>query len=296
MTVDVIEYTDAMCSWAWGTEPKLRLLRWRFEDQIDSWRVVMGHLVEDDHMPERDPVAEAPKLQAYWKVVCDETGMPRPDPLRRSPTGSLASGLAVKAAQLQGPEVADGMLRRMREATFVDGQPADTVDRAIGAGRGVEGLDVDALALAMASPEVLDGYRRDGEETRNPNRHVLELKGDRPGIGRAREAKDGRMRFVFPTIVVRSADGEWTVPGWMPYEAYEQALIDAGAVAGQQLAARPDPDEAFARWPTLAEAEFRFLCGTDAEIPAEVKTTTWAGGTIHRLASRHPLAAGGGSR
>ena len=28
--VEVVEYTDVMCSWAWGSEPKLRLLRWRY--------------------------------------------------------------------------------------------------------------------------------------------------------------------------------------------------------------------------------------------------------------------------
>ncbi len=32
--VEVVEYTDVMCSWAWGSEPKLRLLRWRYEDHI----------------------------------------------------------------------------------------------------------------------------------------------------------------------------------------------------------------------------------------------------------------------
>jgi hypothetical protein len=25
--VEAVEYTDIMCSWAWGSEPKLRLLR-----------------------------------------------------------------------------------------------------------------------------------------------------------------------------------------------------------------------------------------------------------------------------
>lgn len=284
--VDVIEYTDAMCSWAWGTEPKLRLLRWRFEDQIDGWRYVMGHLVEDEHMPDRDPVAQAPKLQDYWKVVCDETGMPRPDPLRRSTTGSRASGLAVKAAQQQGDEAAQHVLRRMRQATFVDGEPADTPDRAIEACRdlaGIDGrgIDLEALAAAMESDEVLEAYRRDGDETRTPNRHVLELEGDRPGIGRARQAKDGRMRFVFPTIVVRSEGHESTVPGWMPYEAYEQALFDAGAQPTERTSSHPTPEEAFARWPTLAETEFEFLCGPDAQPPPDTITKTWNGGTLY---------------
>jgi hypothetical protein len=29
--VGVVEYTDVMRSWVWGSEPKLRLLRWRYE-------------------------------------------------------------------------------------------------------------------------------------------------------------------------------------------------------------------------------------------------------------------------
>ena len=45
-TVAVTEYTDPICSWAWGTEPKLRLLQWRHGHRL-TWRVVMGGLVGD---------------------------------------------------------------------------------------------------------------------------------------------------------------------------------------------------------------------------------------------------------
>lgn len=279
--MDVIEYTDAMCSWAWGTEPKLRLLRWRFEDQIESWRVVMGHLVEDEYLPERDRVAEGPKLQEYWKVVCDRTGMPRPDPLRRSTAGSRASGLAVKAAQQQGDEQAGRVLRRMREATFVHGEPADTVELAISACRDVVGLDHGALVEAIGSDAVEKAYDQDRDETRDPNDYVLHLEGDRPGIGRAKESKDGRMRFVFPTIIVRSEGGGTTVPGWMPYDDYEQALIAAGARPTARTGSHPTPDEALARWPTLAERELAVICGPDACPPPTAVTHTWNGGTMY---------------
>ena len=286
--VDVIEYTDAMCSWAWGSEPKLRLLRWRFDDQIDSWRRVMGHLVEDEYMPDRDRVADAPKLEEYWKVVCDQTGMPRPAPLHRSTGGSQASGLTVKAAETQGEAVVDQVLRRMREATFVRGRPPDTLQRAIEACTNIEGLQGEALAAAAHSDEVAAAYRRDFDETRSPNDNVLELEGDRPGIGRAREAKDGRMRFVFPTVVVRSTDHrsapvEVTVPGWMPYEDYERALFATGARPTDRTRSRPTPDEAFDRWPSLTDHELRFLCGVDASPPSHVTTHTWAGGTIYTV-------------
>ncbi|MGI9612037.1 MAG: DsbA family oxidoreductase [Acidimicrobiales bacterium] len=286
--MDVIEYTDAMCSWAWGSEPKLRLLRWRFDDQIDSWRRVMGHLVEDEYMPDRDRVADAPKLEEYWKVVCDQTDMPRPAPLHRSTAGSRASGLTVKAAQLQGEAVVDQVLRRMREATFVDGQPPDTLRRAIEACANIDGLHDEALAAAAHSDDVADAYQRDLDETRTPNDDVLRLEGERPGIGKAREAKDGRMRFVFPTVVVRSTDHrssplEVTVPGWMPYEDYERALFATGARPTDRTRSRPTPAEAFERWPSLADHELRFLCGADATPPPHVTTHTWAGGTIHTV-------------
>ena len=32
-----------MCSWAWGSAPKLRLLRWRYEDRGD-WRLMMERI------------------------------------------------------------------------------------------------------------------------------------------------------------------------------------------------------------------------------------------------------------
>lgn len=279
-TIKITEYTDAMCSWAWGTEPKLRLLRWRFEHQLSIWRLVMGHLVEDEFMPDRDREAEATKLQGYWKVVCDQTGMPRPDPLRRSPAGSRASGLVVKAARAISDEAAQSAMRRLREATFVHGEPPDTMERALHAVREANHIDLDILVANLAAAETAEAYERDLDETRHPNEHVLNLEGDRPGIGRAREARDGRMRFVFPTLVMRSSTGEATVPGWMDYQAYEDALFSVGAEADERTRSRPTPEEALGRWPTLAETELAFICGPDAEPPADTVVHRWAGGTL----------------
>jgi hypothetical protein len=39
--IDVVEFTDQDCSWAWGTEPKLRRLRWRYGPLL-RWRRVMA--------------------------------------------------------------------------------------------------------------------------------------------------------------------------------------------------------------------------------------------------------------
>ncbi len=189
--------------------------------------------------------------------------------------------MAVKAAQRQGQQAAELVLRRMRESTFVHGEPADTPERALEACQGLDEVGHEALAADMASSAVTDAYRNDGEETRQPNDYVLNLEGDRPGIGRAREARDGRMRFVFPTLVIGSETAETTVPGWMPYEDYERAMFAAGAAPTERTRSRPTPEEAFARWPSMAEYEFAFLCGNDAELPPGTKTHRWDGGTVY---------------
>ena len=283
--IEVTEYTDAMCSWAWGAEPKLRLLRWRFGPQITSWRLVMGHLVEDEFMPERDREAQAAKLQEYWKVVCDQTGMPRPLPLKRSTAGSRASGLVVKAAQRQSNTAAEAIVRRLREASFIAGEPPDTVERCLHAIRGLDGIGHEALAAAVDDPETAAAYEQDRDETRQPNDYVLTLDGDQPGIGRARPARDGRMRFVFPTLVMRSARGERTVPGWVDYAEYERALLELGAEADERATSRPTPEQALNLWPCLALHELRFLSGPDAAPPSDAVASDAPGGAVLRTKS-----------
>ena len=66
-------------------------------------------------------------------------------------------------------------------------------------------------------------YRADWEETRRPNHHVRTLQGDYVGIGRLMHS-EGHDRYAFPTLLMRGSGGEHTVPGWMPYSAYEDAL------------------------------------------------------------------------
>jgi protein-disulfide isomerase-like protein with CxxC motif len=101
-TVEVVEFTDPWCSWAWGTEPKLRKLRWAFEDQL-SWRRVMGGLVPNrlEREPDFDAAAVAQQTAGYWAKVTVETGMPWPVRLERTPVSSVEACIAVKAAERQ---------------------------------------------------------------------------------------------------------------------------------------------------------------------------------------------------
>ena len=44
--VDVIYYTDPLCSWSWAFEPVWRRLRYELGDQL-AWRYRMGGMIPD---------------------------------------------------------------------------------------------------------------------------------------------------------------------------------------------------------------------------------------------------------
>ena len=256
--LDVVEFTDPWCSWAWGTEPKLRRLRWRYGDRL-RWRTVMGDLVPE--RPDVDAVAAAPTIAGYWQGVNKHTGMPWPEGLRWAPGRSAVAGRAVKAAQLQSADAGDRLLRALRESCFIHGAPADDATRILVVAHRVAGLDAARLAADLDGEEVGRAFESDREETRHPNEYVLTLQETHEGKGNARQEGD-RWRYVFPTILFRGAGGEHTVPGWQPWARYVEAM--EAAAPGSTDGGRPDPtpEEAHAEWPGLTDAELRVICGT----------------------------------
>src|ERR1700722_12471006 len=112
--VQVVEYTDPFCPWAWGTEPKLRCLRRVLGDGI-RWRRVLGILHDGRADEDPDGEHEAATQQRRLQEVGGETGAPFPARLEHPVSSSWIASRAVKAAQRQSPEVADVVLRRLRE-------------------------------------------------------------------------------------------------------------------------------------------------------------------------------------
>jgi len=276
--IEVVEYTDPGCSWAWGSEPKLRRLRWRHGDRL-RWRRVLGGLVGDmrNYLDGFDAARAAPGFSRYWAHVGATTGMPYPAELAWMYRSTEPACLAAKAAELQGAEIAERVLRRLREATFVFGGPPDTPDRIRAAVQGVPGLDLERLAADSSSARVRDAFHADWEEARAPNAFVLNLQDEGEGSGRAKES-EGHTRYVFPTVIFRGPAGERTVPGWKAYERYEEALA---AVASSALSAprpAPTPAEAFTTWHALAATELEVLCGAGATPPADAVAHDRGGG------------------
>ena len=225
--LEIVEFTDPLCPWAWGSEPVFRRLRAALSGHSHvRWRRVYCILFDHDDDPAPDPAAETAWYSRYVEDISAHTHAPRALRLSRVAASSWPASLVARAAEAQGAQVADRVLRRLRESVFVLGEPADTPGSALAAVSGVPGLDVDRLATDAASPEVLAQVDADHAEARRPVDEVLSVHGcDSPHPGAAKETPDGQHRYALPTLLVRTAAGHHrAVPGWRPYEEYVAAV------------------------------------------------------------------------
>ncbi|WP_033260203.1 MULTISPECIES: DsbA family protein [Kitasatospora] len=282
--MEVVEFTDPFCPWAWGSEPALRGLR-RALAGAAAHRRVFGILFDDDEEPAPDPDAEAAWYGEFVARVSGHTGAPRAARLRWVAASSWPASLAAAAAERQGPEVAERVLRRLRESAFVRGEPADTPERIAAALRGVPGLDGAALAAAAASAPVRARVARDRAETRAPRPEVVGLRGPGPHPGGAKEIAAGH-RYALPTLLFRGPAGCRVVPGWRSPAEYlgaARAVCPGLAVAAD---GGPGPAELLCRYGSLTAPE-----APDGPPPGAVTVGT-AGGPLYlspREAAVSPL-------
>jgi predicted DsbA family dithiol-disulfide isomerase len=275
--LEVVEYTDPLCPWAWGSEPVFRRLRGALDGQV-RWRRAYGVLFDHDDDPAPDPAAETAWYARYVAGIAAHTGAPRAAALTRVAASSWPASQVAKAAERQGAEIADRVLRRLRESVFVLGDPADTVARALDAARGVPGLDADRLAADAVADEVVAAVRADRAEARAPLPEAFAPPGGSPHPGAAKETPDGELRYALPTLVVRGAAGHRVVAGWRPYEQYAAAVAELSP--GLPCApVPPAPDEALARHRSLTGPESAVLARGVWPPPHAVRVDT-AGGPL----------------
>jgi len=72
--VEVTQYTDPSCPWAYSAEPFMRGLEWRYGEGL-VWRTVMIGLSEDTRARERAGVTPEGRVKG-WKTYETRFGMP----------------------------------------------------------------------------------------------------------------------------------------------------------------------------------------------------------------------------
>lgn len=130
--LEIIQFTDPVCTWCWGSEPVLRTLEIRFGSQVKV-SYVMGGLVKDitAFYDSYNDIGGTPErsnenIAKHWLEASARHGMPVKvegfklfDAAHRS---TYPQNIAYKAAQFQDQRKADQFLRRIREASAAEEQ------------------------------------------------------------------------------------------------------------------------------------------------------------------------------
>ena len=251
--VHIYYYTDPFCPWSWALEPAWRKLAFAFAGSVPV-TFVMGGMARE--------VGDATPLVSEMLEASEESGMPVDARmwLAGAPRSSHPACLAVIAAAEQGDPAP--YLRRLREGLLCRGRKLDTADALIDEARGVPGLDVQRLRVALGSHAILEAFGRDLERCREvPAEHHA------PGTG----------RVTLPSLEFVGADGSvHGVYGFCDYGALREAAGAAGASgsggsAGTAASGSSPPASASGsspRTPSIEDALRRFGTMATAEVAA----------------------------
>lgn len=215
--IEIIEFTDPVCIWCWGSEPLLRKLETRYKDQLKV-KFIMGGLVPDirnfyDSYNDIGGDAEGSNQQIvrHWAESSERHGMPVKSEgfslFTNENPSTYPQNIAYKAAQMEDEELANTFLRRIREATLVEARKTNTTEVLIELANEV-GLDIAKFIERFSDGSAEDGFRGDLDIVRKYG-----VRG-------------------FPTFLVKFGEKEVLLRGYQTFETINAVIKN---VAGNTL-------------------------------------------------------------
>ena len=267
-------YTDAACPWAYSANPALRVLEWRYGEQL-SWRLVMIGLREDANAlvargydPRRAVLGHHTFRERY--------GMPFGLVPKERPAGTGRGCRAVVVARIHASGSEWRVLRALQIAKFTTRLLLDDDDAIRAALSDVPEIDADAIVERLDDADVAEEYERDKAEARSAAGTAAESQ-------RKTSTSDGPVRFTAPSIVFEREGETLVAGGWQPLLAYD--LLIANPDSGLERNPPPDgPEPLLEHFPDgLTTAE---VAGLLAEGPDPIADLERTERTLLDLAAR----------
>lgn len=223
VAIEVTEYTDAQCPFAWSAEPAKRRLRWLYGDAL-AWRTRMivlaadrGHYARIGYTTE-ELAAGFADFAARYGMPLDATARPRLGATRPAAKAFVAT--RVNAT----PALAEALLRRLRVHAMTVPTALLDEDETIFAAAREAGIDPAVLERWLADPAVERELEADVAAARTPGPAAVALHHKL-----ARAADDpSRWRYTAPSLVfTRSADrATIETPGFQSSLSYDVAVAN----------------------------------------------------------------------
>jgi len=224
-------YSDPACPWAYSEQPALRVIEWRYGDQLD-WRLVLIGLSEDPARYARAGYSPARGLarQLHYR---ERYGMPFAGVLKTRLSASSRACRAVIAARLQSPGSEWRVFRALQFANFTTGFLLDDDQQMREVLADVPGVRADRILELIDSPGVRAEYERDKALARAAAGSPTEFQ------GKAADT-DGAVRYTAPSVVFEARDGRrLEAGGFQPVEAYDVLVANLDPT----LRRRPAPGD-----------------------------------------------------
>ncbi len=271
-------FNDPACPWAYSERPALRVLEWRYGDQL-AWRLVVIGLTESADQYVRR--GYTPVRGALGQLHFRRYGMPfSPAPKARISATARACR-AVVATRLAGPGHEFVVFRALQLANFTTPLLLDDDAQLEQVLRRVPGIDAAAIIGALDAPEVTEAYERDRAEARAAGGTAAELQGKTA-------TTDGPVRYTAPSVVFERDGSRLVAGGFQPVEAYDVLIANLDP----QLDRRPAPEDPgpllqfFTEGLTTQEVAALLAVGNDApdRVAAEraIIELVAAGGAVRR--------------
>lgn len=226
-------YSDPACPWAYSENPALRVIEWRYGDQLD-WRLVLVGLSEDTSRYETN--GYTPTKSAVGQLSFrNRYGMPFASAVKPRMSASSPACRAVIAARLQWPGSEWWVFRALQLAHFNSPFAFDDNEQMLEVLAGVPGVDPKSIVESIDSPEVLEAYEHDKAQTRTAAGSPTELQGKAGN-------SDGKVRYTAPSVVFETSDGRrLEAGGFQPVEAYDVLVVNLDPTLERQ-APPSDPE------------------------------------------------------
>lgn len=172
--LEIIQFTDPVCTWCWGSEPVLRTLETRFGSKLKT-SFVMGGLVKDitsfyDSYNDigGDPERSNQNIAKHWVDASNRHGMPvKVEGFKlfsKEQPSTYPQNIAYKAAQMQDEAKANRFLRRIREASAAEAQQTNLTDVLVELASEI-GLDIARFLADFTNGKAKKAFEEDLDTT-----------------------------------------------------------------------------------------------------------------------------------
>jgi predicted DsbA family dithiol-disulfide isomerase len=223
-------YSDPACPWAYSENPALRVLDWRYGDQLD-WRLVVIGLSEDTSRYAK--FGYTPLRGALGQLNYRRFGMPFAPAPKERPAASARACRAIVAARLANPGREWLVFRALQLANFTTPLLLDDEDQLTEVLRGLSGVDADAVIASLDDPAVSEAYQRDRAEARTAAGSPSEFQ-------RKTATSDGPVRYTAPSVVFEYEGTRLEAGGFQTIEAYDVLVANLDPTLHREAA----PDSA----------------------------------------------------